>query len=142
MAKVVRPKGMPKTGGRKKGTPNKIRAADIKAKIAMNATLAGLTPLEFMLALMRDETQSIAFRADMANKAAPYVHQKLIATDNTNRRPPPRTDQSIAELRDELLQDMVEAGLVTLLPVVLPPRDGEGFRPTYPTHDYALGRKR
>jgi hypothetical protein len=29
---------------------------------------------------------------------------------------PPRTDKSIAELRDELLQDMVEAGLVTLLP--------------------------
>jgi phage terminase small subunit len=27
-----------------------------------------------------------------------------------------RTDKSIAELRDELLQDMVEAGLVTLLP--------------------------
>jgi hypothetical protein len=29
---------------------------------------------------------------------------------------PPRTGKSIAELRDELLQDMVEAGLVTLLP--------------------------
>jgi hypothetical protein len=33
---------------------------------------------------------------------------------------PPRTDKSIAELRDELLQDMVEAGLVTLLPAPEP----------------------
>jgi hypothetical protein len=69
-----------------------------------------------MLALIRDEKLDIAFRADMAIHAAPYVHQKLVATDNMNRRPPPRTDQSIEQLRDELLQDMVEAGLVTLLP--------------------------
>jgi hypothetical protein len=116
MGKVGRPKGMPKTGGRKKGSKNKIKAPDLKAEIVQGAVLAGLTPLEFMLALMRDETKDIVFRADMAKSAAPYVHQKLVATDNTNRRPPPRTDQSIAQLRDELLQDMVEAGLVTLLP--------------------------
>jgi hypothetical protein len=83
----------------------------------MNAALA---LLEFMLALMHDETQDITFRAEMAKSAAPYIHQKLIATDNTNRRPPLRTNQSIAELRDELLQDMVEAGLVTLLPAPEP----------------------
>jgi hypothetical protein len=34
---------------------------------------------------------------------------------------PPRSDQSIEELRDELLQDMVEAGLVTLLPAPAEP---------------------
>jgi hypothetical protein len=64
--------------------------------------------LEFMLDIMRNPDQGLNLRAEMAKAAAPYVHQKLVATDNMNRRAPPRTDQSIAELRDELLQDMVE----------------------------------
>jgi hypothetical protein len=106
-----------KTGGRKKGSKNKRQTAlKETAEIAARAALAGLTPLEFMLALMRDETRDIVFRAEMAKSAAPYVHQKLVATDNLHRAARMRTDQSIAELRDELLQDMVEAGLVTLLP--------------------------
>jgi hypothetical protein len=107
-----------KTGGRKKGTPNKRRAA--LDAVADKAVLSGLTPLEFMLQIMRNPDQDLAFRAEMAKAAAPYIHQKLIAADNTNRFVPPRTDQSIAELRDELLQDMVEAGLVTLLPAPEP----------------------
>jgi hypothetical protein len=39
-----------------------------------------------------------------------------------------RTDKSIAELRDELLQDMVEAGLVTLLPAPEPAPAGVANR--------------
>jgi hypothetical protein len=74
-----------------------------------------------MLQIMRNPNQDLAFRAEMAKAAAPYVHQKLVATDNTKRNIPPlRTDQSIEELRDELLQDMVEAGLVTLMPAPEP----------------------
>jgi hypothetical protein len=77
--------------------------------------------LEFMLDIMRNPDQGLNLRAEMAKAAAPYVHQKLVATDNMNRRMvTPRTDKSIAELRDELLQDMVEAGLVTLLPAPEP----------------------
>jgi hypothetical protein len=41
---------------------------------------------------------------------------------------PPRSDQSIEELRDELLQDMVEAGLVTLLPAPEPAPAGVANR--------------
>jgi hypothetical protein len=110
-----------KTGGRKKGSKNKRQTAlKETAEIAARAALAGLTPLEFMLDIMRNPDQGLNLRAEMAKAAAPYVHQKLVATDNMNRRAPPRTDQSIAELRDELLQDMVEAGLVTLLPAPEP----------------------
>jgi hypothetical protein len=96
---------------------------------AARAALAGLTPLEFMLQIMRNPDQDLAFRAEMAKAAAPYVHQKLVATDNMNRRMvTPRTDKSIAELRDELLQDMVEAGLVTLLPAPEPAPAGVANR--------------
>jgi hypothetical protein len=44
------------------------------------------------------------------------LHQKLVATDNTNRYVPDNPNQTIEELRDELLQDMADAGLVKLLP--------------------------
>ena len=68
-----------KTGGRMKGTPN-------KATIARQAEIAtsGLTPLEFMLSVMRDEQADTATRLDAAVKAAPYVHPKLAAIDHTH----------------------------------------------------------
>jgi hypothetical protein len=44
-----------KTGGRQKGTPNKATsAAAIRAEIAASGEL----PLDYMLRVMRDETQS------------------------------------------------------------------------------------
>jgi hypothetical protein len=44
-----RPKGLPKTGGRKKGSIDKLkREAEIAA--------SGLTPLEYMLGIVRAET--------------------------------------------------------------------------------------
>jgi hypothetical protein len=37
----------------------------------------GLTPLTYMLQVLRDETQDHARRDDMAKAAAPYVHPRL-----------------------------------------------------------------
>ena len=51
---MPRPAGIPKTGGRKEGTPNKAtatREAEIRA--------AGMTPLEFMLGVMRDDNKTV-----------------------------------------------------------------------------------
>jgi hypothetical protein len=65
-----------KTGGRAKGTPNRLtaqREAEFKA--------SGLVPLDYMLAIMRDETAALERRDDMAKAAAPYVHPKLAAVD-------------------------------------------------------------
>lgn len=69
-----------KTGGRKKGTPNKATAAR-QVQIAAS----GLTPLDFMLSVMRDEQADTATRLDAAVKAAPYVHPKLAAIDHSHR---------------------------------------------------------
>ena len=65
-----------KTGGRQKGTPNKItvqREAEIAA--------SGLTPLEYMLKVLRDENEGTARRDEMAKAAAPYCHPRLSTVD-------------------------------------------------------------
>lgn len=73
-----RPKGQPKTGGRQKGTPNRATAAK-----AAEVAASGLTPLDYMLAVMRDENNDQAIRLDAANKAAPYIHPKLASIEHT-----------------------------------------------------------
>lgn len=58
--------------GRKKGSPNKV-TAEKRAEIAAS----GLTPLEYMLKVMRDEGEESHRRLSAAQAAAPYVHAKL-----------------------------------------------------------------
>lgn len=60
--------------GRKPGVPNKVTAKR-EAEIAQS----GLTPLEYMLSILRDETQEDAARFEAAKQAAPYCHAKLAA---------------------------------------------------------------
>jgi hypothetical protein len=62
--------------GRKKGIPN-------RASVAREAAIAasGLTPLDYMLSTMRDETKPVALRLDMAKAAAPYVHPRLSSVE-------------------------------------------------------------
>jgi hypothetical protein len=69
---VPRPKGLPKTGGRQKGIANKRTR-----EIADAAVKEGLTPLEYMLAVLRDRTVDPERRDRMAAAAAPYIHPCL-----------------------------------------------------------------
>ena len=63
------PRGGKRPGaGRKAGVPNKVtaaREAEIKA--------SGLTPLDYMLGILRDKKQPAERRDDMARAAAPYT---------------------------------------------------------------------
>lgn len=62
--------------GRPKGSLNKANAkreADVKA--------SGLTPLDYMLGILRDDTADAAQRFEAAKAAAPYVHPRLSATE-------------------------------------------------------------
>jgi hypothetical protein len=70
------PKGTPKSGGRKKGIPNKKSVARTEAIEA-----SGLTPLEFMIQCMRNGAMPEDFRLDAAKAAAPYVHPKLTSVE-------------------------------------------------------------
>lgn len=61
-----------KTGGRTKGTPNKKTT-----KLAEEVKRKGVTPLEYMLEVLRNEENPADVRMDAAKSAAPYVHSKM-----------------------------------------------------------------
>ncbi|MBO0141492.1 hypothetical protein JZX87_09990 [Agrobacterium sp. Ap1] len=63
--------------GRKAGAPNKATAARQEAVAS-----SGLTPLDYMLSILRDETKTVEDRFEAAKAAAPYVHPKLATVDH------------------------------------------------------------
>jgi hypothetical protein len=67
-----------KTGGRKKGVPNRATASKAAA-----IAESGQIPLDYMLAVMRDEKAPAERRDEMAKAAAPYVHPKLAAVEHS-----------------------------------------------------------
>lgn len=69
-----------KTGGRKKGVPNKATAAK-----AVEIAASGLTPLEYMLDVMRNPGLDCEIRMEAAKAAAPYVHPKLAQVEHTGK---------------------------------------------------------
>ena len=66
-----------KTGGRAKGTPNRATASKAAAVAA-----SGLSPLDYLLEVMRDKAEDGARRIDAAKAAAPYIHPKLQPVDD------------------------------------------------------------
>lgn len=70
------PKGGPRPGA---GRPKQSQAAAPAKLILTEAMLAGLSPLEYMLAVMRDPSADAARRDRMAQAAAPYVHARAEA---------------------------------------------------------------
>lgn len=78
--KVDRPKRA-KTGGRKKGTLNKrTQFMNLPRR-----TRRGVTPLEYMLRVMRNGRAVSDRRDDMAKAAAPYMHPRLNAIQHTGK---------------------------------------------------------
>jgi hypothetical protein len=78
------PVDKPKVGGARANAgrkPGAINKATAKAKAMAEAT--GITPLEFMLNVMRDEDAERSERLDMAKAAAPYIHAKLASVEHS-----------------------------------------------------------
>jgi hypothetical protein len=67
-----------KTGGRQKGSPNKATAAKAAAVAA-----SGLTPLDYLLEVLREANNPLAVRLEAAARAAPYVHPRLASVEHT-----------------------------------------------------------
>jgi hypothetical protein len=72
-----------KTGGRRPGSRNKATTA---REAAIEAS--GLSPLAYMLSVVRDESAPVALRLDAAAKSAPYVHPRRSAVDDRRRTVP------------------------------------------------------
>ena len=65
--------------GRKKGVPNK-KTAEVQKAVAES----GVTPLEYLLSVMRDVEVESRERLNAALGAAPYVHAKLSSVELGN----------------------------------------------------------
>jgi len=84
---VPRPQGLPKTGGRQKGTPNKRTQ-----QILDQAAAEGITPLEVQLRTMRmlwekahegsvPDLELAKQACAVAAQCAPYCHPRLAAVE-------------------------------------------------------------
>lgn len=66
--------------GRRAGVPNKRTQ-----ETAERVEASGLTPLDYMLGIMRDETMTTESRFEAAKAAAPYVHAKLASIEHQGK---------------------------------------------------------
>jgi hypothetical protein len=64
--------------GRPKGARDKLEREAAEA-----AALEGVMPRDFLLAIMRDETESRAVRMQAAKDVAPYFHAKLASVEHS-----------------------------------------------------------
>lgn len=78
-------------GGKRPGAGRKPSALTKKTReLAEKAVEGGVTPLEYLLGIMRDEALDRNERVDAAKAAAPYVHPRLNAVDHKS------TDRSMS----------------------------------------------
>src|SRR5215469_11337348 len=69
-------------GGKRQGAGRKPGSASQKTReIANQAAKVGLTPLQYMLGVLRDDTADPDRRNRMAVAAAPYIHARLAAIE-------------------------------------------------------------
>lgn len=81
MARPGRPKGLPKTGGRKPGTPNK-RTEDLAERLAA-AMGADWCPIVAMARIAADPKTSLEMRVRCLSEVAPYVQPKRKAVEHS-----------------------------------------------------------
>lgn len=89
-----------KSAGRPKGSRSKRTLG------AMFAGTNGLSPLDYMLEVLRDQGADRQTRMDAAKAAAPYVHSRLSNVDMSVTN----ADKPVAELADSDLQRIAAAG--------------------------------
>ena len=69
-------------GGRRLGAGRPTGAATKRTReIADRAVAEGVSPLEYMIGVMRDPAAEPSRRDDMAKAAAPYLHPRLSSVD-------------------------------------------------------------
>src|SRR5262245_14638309 len=68
-----------KTGGRKKGTPNKKTAE--RAKLLAGLKVDGKDPVSFFASILKNEDAPLGLRFAAAKELAPYSHPKLASIE-------------------------------------------------------------
>ena len=71
-------------GGKRTGAGRKAGSTTKRTREIANMALdAGVSPLEFMLGVMRDESLPTDARFEAAKASAPYVHPRLNAVEHS-----------------------------------------------------------
>ena len=98
----------------RKGSKNKRQSAlNQAAEVAAQATLNGLTPLDFMLSIIRDPGLDLRFRAETAKAAAPYnMHPKLAPVDPATKPTDPYAGKTTQELNAMFMAELAKRGLM------------------------------
>ena len=113
--------------GRKPGSPNRRNAEVIAGALA-----AGVTPLEFMLAIMRDQEADPKRREWAAEKAAPYLHPRPAPLERTIHidLPDTSTVAGIDQALDIIIKAMGDSALS--------PAEGQGLMSVIETRRKAI----
>jgi hypothetical protein len=85
-------------GGRREGAgrkPGSVAKIDHEARQKAHAT--GLTPLDYLLSVVRDESEHKRERLDAAKAAAPYCHARLSATELSGPNKGPIETKEVSE---------------------------------------------
>lgn len=70
-------------GGKREGAGRPAGAVNSKSReVAERAVAEGLTPLDYMLSILRNDEADPKDRMWAAEKAAPYVHAKLASVEH------------------------------------------------------------
>ena len=73
-------------GGKRDGAGRKAGAATERTReVADKAASEGITPLEYMLKMLRNEDETPSNRMWAAEKAAPFMHAKLASVVHTGK---------------------------------------------------------
>lgn len=73
-------------GGKREGAGRKAGSASRKTReTADRAAASGLTPLDYMLGVLRNEFADDKDRMWAAEKAAPYIHPRLAAVEHSGK---------------------------------------------------------
>lgn len=73
-------------GGKRDGAGRPAGAVNAKSReAAEKAVTEGLTPLDYMLSVLRSEDADTKDRMWAAEKAAPYVHAKLASVEHSGK---------------------------------------------------------
>ena len=114
-------------GGKRPGAGRPPGARNRKT-VKMQAAIAqsGMTPLDYMVAVMRNEDNDPRTRLEAAHHAAPYVHSKLSTTDLTVNAEDKLSEEELRAKLRMLLGNMDPALLSELVGDLLEsPESGE-----------------
>ena len=95
-------------GGKRPGAGRPKGARNIRSEeTAKQIEESGLTPLEFLMGIVRDNDASLKERIECARAAAPFVHARLSSVDMDLHQ---TTRQTIDDYEPDELAEIIKLG--------------------------------